>query len=351
RPRCLAASSLASRASRHRRRSPPRSRRSSRSRPRESGGRPAGACRRTGSTAYPAARARRRARRRRAPSGWARCGSRAPRAGRENRRREWSAGARSEPADHSRREQDEKTDGENGQPARCARQAGHGDAERAALADTRDQCFHYPGQGDRDRQDDGRLKNGRELAGETAGQHVRLARHLDRHVERHHAAPQQRRQAYGLEKRRQRAGPSRPPIEHGHHGPAEREHGDQCDGESEGGPQQVLHRGHAIVGATVPPRSFFYGWIVLGAAALITCMGMGTLFSLGIFLKPIEESMGWSRTGISTIALLNWIFMGVGSFLWGTLSDRFGTRTVVLAGGALLGLGLVLSSQVQALWQ
>ncbi len=99
------------------------------------------------------------------------------------------------------------------------------------------------------------------------------------------------------------------------------------------------------------PRGFFYGWIVLGAAALITCIGMGTLFSLGIFLKPIEASMGWSRTGISTIALLNWIFMGVGSFLWGTLSDRFGTRTVVLAGGALLGLGLVLSSQVQALWQ
>ena len=98
-------------------------------------------------------------------------------------------------------------------------------------------------------------------------------------------------------------------------------------------------------------RPFFYGWIVLGAAALITCIGMGTLFSLGIFLKPIEASMGWSRTGISTIALLNWIFMGVGSFLWGTLSDRFGTRTVVLAGGGLLGLGLVLSSQVQALWQ
>jgi len=101
----------------------------------------------------------------------------------------------------------------------------------------------------------------------------------------------------------------------------------------------------------VATRPFFYGWIVLGAAALITCIGMGTLFSLGIFLKPIEASMGWSRTGISTIALLNWIFMGVGSFLWGTLSDRFGTRTVVLAGGGLLGLGLVLSSQVQALWQ
>lgn len=94
-----------------------------------------------------------------------------------------------------------------------------------------------------------------------------------------------------------------------------------------------------------------YGWVVLGAAALITCVGMGALFSLGVFLKPIEQTTGWSRTGISTIALLNWIFMGVGSFLWGSLSDRFGTRVVVLAGGGLLGLGLVLSSQVGALWQ
>lgn len=60
-------------------------------------------------------------------------------------------------------------------------------------------------------------------------------------------------------------------------------------------------------------RPIFYGWVVLAAAALIVCMGMGALFSLGVFLKPIEESMGWSRTGISAIALLNWIAMGVGS--------------------------------------
>jgi MFS family permease len=98
------------------------------------------------------------------------------------------------------------------------------------------------------------------------------------------------------------------------------------------------------------PR-LFYGWVVVGVSALITCVGMGALFSLGVFLKPIEEAMGWSRTGISTIALLNWTFMGVGSLLWGALSDRYGGRVVALIGGTLLGLGLLLSSQVTALWQ
>ncbi len=97
-------------------------------------------------------------------------------------------------------------------------------------------------------------------------------------------------------------------------------------------------------------RRVFYGWIVVAAAAAIVCIGMGCLFSLGVFLAPIERAMGWSRGAISTVALLNWLAMGLGSFCWGALSDRIGGRGVALAGGFLLGLGLVLSSQAQALW-
>ena len=99
------------------------------------------------------------------------------------------------------------------------------------------------------------------------------------------------------------------------------------------------------------PHRIFYGWIVVAASAAIVCVGMGALFSLGVFLTPMAETMGWSRGAISSVALLNWIAMGLGSFVWGALSDRLGTRAVAVAGGLLLGLGLVLSSQVQALWQ
>jgi MFS family permease len=98
-------------------------------------------------------------------------------------------------------------------------------------------------------------------------------------------------------------------------------------------------------------QRMFYGWVVLGAAAAMICMAMGALFSLAVFLKPVEETMGWSRSAISSVALVNWLFMGLGSFAWGALSDRLGARRVSVAGGLLLGLSLVVSSQVATLWQ
>src|SRR6266478_3555268 len=63
----------------------------------------------------------------------------------------------------------------------------------------------------------------------------------------------------------------------------------------------------------------FYGWIIVGAGIVITCLGMGTMMSLGIFLQPMSAATGWSRTSISTAALLNFLCMGPASFLWRAL--------------------------------
>jgi MFS family permease len=95
----------------------------------------------------------------------------------------------------------------------------------------------------------------------------------------------------------------------------------------------------------------FYGWVVVAVGIVVTCVGVGAMLSLTVFLAPMAEAMGWSRTGISTAALVNWLCMGAGAFFWGALSDRFGTRAVVLAGGALLGLGLVTASRAATLGQ
>ena len=95
----------------------------------------------------------------------------------------------------------------------------------------------------------------------------------------------------------------------------------------------------------------FYGWVIVAAGIVMTCIGIGAMLSLGVFLQPMSEAMGWSRSGISLAAMLNFLCMGVGSFFWGALSDRFGTRVVVLSGGILLGAGLVAASQAATLGQ
>ena len=94
-----------------------------------------------------------------------------------------------------------------------------------------------------------------------------------------------------------------------------------------------------------------YGWVVVGAGMLMTCVGMGAMLSLGVFLQPLAAETGWSRTGISTAATLDFLFMGAAALVWGVLSDRYGTRIVVLLGSALLGLGLVAASRADTLLQ
>ena len=94
-----------------------------------------------------------------------------------------------------------------------------------------------------------------------------------------------------------------------------------------------------------------YRWVIVAAGALMTCVALGAMFSLAIFQTPIATDTGWSHTGIASAMTLNFIVMGVGGFMWGALSDRFGPRPVVLIGALLLGLALVLASRAGSLMQ
>jgi MFS family permease len=90
-----------------------------------------------------------------------------------------------------------------------------------------------------------------------------------------------------------------------------------------------------------------YGWVMVGLGAFMTCIAIGAMFSLAVFLRPITESTGWSTTAVSSAMTLNFLAMGAAGFGWGALSDRIGPRLVVLAGAVLLGLGFFLASRAQ----
>jgi hypothetical protein len=59
-----------------------------------------------------------------------------------------------------------------------------------------------------------------------------------------------------------------------------------------------------------------YGWVVVGAGALMTCVAMGSMFSLAVFLQPMSVDTGWSRTGISTAMTIDFLAMGFAAFAW-----------------------------------
>ena len=94
-----------------------------------------------------------------------------------------------------------------------------------------------------------------------------------------------------------------------------------------------------------PPQN----WALVAAGALMTCVAIGSIFSLAVFLEPIGRDTGWSRAGISTAMTLAFLSMGLAGFGWGALSDRYGPRIVVLIGTVLLGLANVLASRSTSL--
>ena len=54
-------------------------------------------------------------------------------------------------------------------------------------------------------------------------------------------------------------------------------------------------------------RKISYGWAIVGIGIVVTCFGMGAMLSLSVFLQPMAQAMGWSRTGVSTAATVNWL--------------------------------------------
>ena len=84
-----------------------------------------------------------------------------------------------------------------------------------------------------------------------------------------------------------------------------------------------------------------FGWVMVGLGAFMTCIAIGAMFSLAVFLQPITQSTGWSHTAVSAAMTLNFLAMGAAGFGWGALSDRIGPRPVVLTGIALTTIGTI----------
>jgi len=75
------------------------------------------------------------------------------------------------------------------------------------------------------------------------------------------------------------------------------------------------------------------------------------MYSYGVFFKHLIADFGWSRAATSGIHSVFMLSHGGFAIAMGWLVDRFGPAKVMLFCGFIAGLGLTLTSRVDALWQ
>ena len=92
-----------------------------------------------------------------------------------------------------------------------------------------------------------------------------------------------------------------------------------------------------------------YRWVIVAAGGLLGCVAIGAMFSLPVFLLPISRDTGWSVSGVSAAMTIGFLAMALASMAWGTLSDRWGPRLVVLTGSTVLAAALALASRAASL--
>jgi len=97
-------------------------------------------------------------------------------------------------------------------------------------------------------------------------------------------------------------------------------------------------------------RALFYGWWIVLASCLAAAVGSSfAMNSTSIFFPLLEEEFGWSRAAISAGLAIGRAEAGVIGPMEGYLVDRWGPRLAMLTGMGILGLGLLLFSQVNSL--
>ena len=99
-------------------------------------------------------------------------------------------------------------------------------------------------------------------------------------------------------------------------------------------------------------RRLFYGWWLAALAALVMVIGTVPLFQgMTAWFVVLEQTFGWSRGQLSLAFSLTRVEGSIMGPVSGFLIDKLGPRRMVLFGMLILGVGFLLFSQVQGLWQ
>ena len=90
-----------------------------------------------------------------------------------------------------------------------------------------------------------------------------------------------------------------------------------------------------------------YAWVMAAVTFSLTGLSFGVLGSAGVFLKPLAAEFGWSRGDLSLGYTAITLSTAASTVIWGIFADRYGARWIALFGASVLGVCLLLLSQIE----
>lgn len=95
----------------------------------------------------------------------------------------------------------------------------------------------------------------------------------------------------------------------------------------------------------------FYGyWVVAGCFVLLFLFSGAGFYSFGVFIKPLEDHFGWSRSAISLTISIYMIVHGIAAPFVGHITDKHGPKKVMTLLGLVTGAAFILISFTSSLW-
>ncbi len=97
---------------------------------------------------------------------------------------------------------------------------------------------------------------------------------------------------------------------------------------------------------------FFYGWIIVVIAFMMSFMTAGVGWSTSVIAVPMREDLGWSLSSIYMGLTIRGLVGAGGMFLLGRFADlKHGARSLAVVSGGLSAVSLIAVSQVASHWE
>lgn len=81
----------------------------------------------------------------------------------------------------------------------------------------------------------------------------------------------------------------------------------------------------------------------IAAAAFCMQLALGSVYGWSVFLNPLQDAFGASRTAVNLTFTITLAVLGLTAGFGGSLQRRIGARATATLAGVLYGLGTILS--------